>query len=106
MAVCQLVRIVISNILWLTWDAVRFFFDFNLNFLWFKANLVTFKLKSYNSKLVPETKCQSNECWCISAGGNTCGDPSYLEACAPDQCSDRNECQGFGHWCDDSGSTT
>ena len=72
----------------------------------YKANVVTFKLKSYNSKLVPETKCQSNECWCISAGGNTCGDPGYLEACAPDQCSDRNECQGFGHWCDDSGSTS
>ena len=68
-------------------------------------NLVAFKLKNHNSKLVPETECQSNECWCINAGGNTCG-ASRNEACDPDECYDRNECPGKGYWCNDAGSTT
>ena len=39
----------------------------------------------------------------MSSGGNTCG-YSTNEACDPDECSDRDECPGYGYWCKDAGS--
>ena len=45
-------------------------------------------------------KCKKNECWCVSAGGNTCNG-----SCDPDECYDKIDCPGNGYWCDeDSGS--
>ena len=39
----------------------------------------------------------------MSSGGNTCG-YSTNEACDPDECSDRDECPGYGYWCKDAGN--
>ena len=44
-----------------------------------------------------------NECWCVSAGGNTCGYATN-ETCDPNECSDRDECPGYGYWCKDAGT--
>ena len=46
-----------------------------------------------------------NECWCVSAGGNTCGYATN-ETCDPNECSDRDECPGYGYWCKDAGIAT
>jgi len=43
-------------------------------------------------------RCHSSECWCISAGGNTCGN---VNSCDPDSCYNREECPGNGYWCID-----
>jgi len=53
------------------------------------------------SEEAEESKCGLNECWCMSSGGNTCG-YSTNEACDPDECSDRDECPGYGYWCKDA----
>ena len=68
-----------------------------------QGNFVTSKLKNSDNELIAEPKCGSNECWCMSSGGNTCG-YSTNEACDPDECSDRDECPGYGYWCKDAGS--
>ena len=51
---------------------------------------------------VKRPECNSNECWCMSNGGNTCGGME----CDPDECYDQSECDGSdGYWCrDDSGN--
>ena len=47
-------------------------------------------------------RCHSSECWCISAGGNTCGNNKN---CLPDLCYNREECPGNGYWCIDGCNT-
>ena len=54
-------------------------------------------------KLGKKSECLPNECWCVSAGGNTCG-YSTGETCDPDECDDRAECPGYGYWCEDAGN--
>ena len=44
-----------------------------------------------------------SKCWCVSAGGNTCGYGNN-EQCDPDECDDRTECPGYGYWCEDAGN--
>ena len=46
--------------------------------------------------------CSAEECWCVSAGGSTCGEFEN-EVCDPDECDDRNKCPGWGYWCDNTG---
>ena len=55
-----------------------------------------------NDHQVNRAKCLANECWCVSAGGNTCG-YSENDPCDPDECDDKNNCPGDGYWCDDAG---
>ena len=44
-----------------------------------------------------------NECWCVSAGGNTCSYPDPESGiCEPDECSIREDCPGSGYWCDEN----
>ena len=59
--------------------------------------------KSYS--LAGKSDCLVNECWCVSAGGTTCSypDPETM-ICDPDECADREECPGYGYWCDNTTS--
>ena len=52
-----------------------------------------------------QSDCLVNECWCVSAGGSTCSYPDPVSMiCDPDECADRDECPGYGYWCDNSGN--
>ena len=62
------------------------------------------RIKKYYSESGENLNCLSNECWCVSAGGSTCG-YSTNETCDPNECSDRDECPGYGYWCKDAGIT-
>ena len=59
-------------------------------------------MKICNSKSFSELECKSNECLCVSDGGNTCGYAMNL-ACDPDECYERDGCPGYGYWCKDAG---
>jgi len=48
-----------------------------------------------------KNECLAHECLCVSAGGNTCG-YSTGETCDPDECYARDECPGYGYWCEDA----
>ena len=53
-----------------------------------------------------KSECLEYECWCISAGGANCSYPDPVSRiCDPDECADRDECPGYGYWCDNSGIT-
>ena len=53
-----------------------------------------------------KSECLVYECWCISAGGANCSYPDPVSRiCDPDECADRDECPGYGYWCDNSGIT-
>ena len=52
------------------------------------------------SDVVPQ--CHPTECWCVSAGDNTCLWPDWETGiCDPDECYDREDCPGNGYWCID-----
>ena len=65
--------------------------------------IVTFQyLYSFLGK-IGKLDCLEHECWCVSKGGNTCSYPDPESGiCDPDECSDRNECPGYGYWCDEN----
>ena len=49
-------------------------------------------------KAPPTPLCKARECYCVSAGGETCDGVE----CQPDQCTDAFICPGHGYWCRDS----
>ena len=52
---------------------------------------------------IDKSDCLNHECWCVSAGGKTCSYPDPESGiCDPDECSDRDECPGYGYWCDEN----
>ena len=58
----------------------------------------------HNFDSVKRPDCNATECWCMSNGGNSCGE-NLDEECDADECYDRNDCEGYGYWCDDSSNT-
>ena len=51
-------------------------------------------------------ECLPSECWCTSAGGNTCFWPdTETGLCDQDECYDRDDCPGNGYWCIDGCNT-
>lgn len=55
------------------------------------------------SYLTDNKECLADECWCISKGGDTCGE-NENGPCDDDECYDTNDCVGGGYWCDNPGS--
>ena len=67
------------------------------------AKFHTFKLKNWNSKYVAAIECLSDQCVCVSAGGNTCNENNAPIECKKDRCIESSMCSGYGYWCKDSG---
>lgn len=46
------------------------------------------------------SECPADECWCVNAGGYSCGD-TLTDKCNPDECYNREECnRDAGYRCD------